>query len=448
MFYELFVEEKNMTRLSVSEFRKRPWRIDLLKNKIQKKESLTTFDNKKVTIIDSNFLKSLDATNPDLLEPYGGRNPIKIKTTNGEIALNQLGKTKEFGGGGGSGGGAQSTAINESAQCLYASLAFNVKKKKITAEDLTPENLKKAFRFISIGKTSLDQIMSIGDDWVQGSILGANILFDNFYSDRNMYFHRDSKFMNSIYNAKSKAFKKSYGANVQNDKWNPGDIWMTSSNNIKFVDNNLYELNDQIRDLFIKKQLVGISLKKMIGNAKIKVYNFDKSSDVYKYQGYNLGSRGFFNSIDNYILTSDGKIQTRAFSEDSSWQAEIKAKHAAGGKMSLGPINMLLKELKLKTLPEGKKITSIARKPDKKFYQEFYTLYKKYGDGSVDNINEFIKAVENTKKPNSFRFSKFMSIKFLDIIESNKTKSDDIIAGMFKYASSSSDFSSVFVKIY
>ena len=34
--------------------------------------------------------------------------------------------------------------------------------------------------------------------------------------------------MNSIYDAKVRAFKNNEMANLNNDKWNPGDIWMTT----------------------------------------------------------------------------------------------------------------------------------------------------------------------------------------------------------------------------
>jgi len=47
-----------------------------------------------------------------------------------KIKLNDILKTKDFGGGAGSGGGAQNTSITECAQCIYAAAVFNGAKLK------------------------------------------------------------------------------------------------------------------------------------------------------------------------------------------------------------------------------------------------------------------------------------------------------------------------------
>ena len=48
-----------------------------------------------------------------------------------EYKVTDLFKSSDFGGGSGSGGGADDTERNESAQCLYAALAFYVYRKEI-----------------------------------------------------------------------------------------------------------------------------------------------------------------------------------------------------------------------------------------------------------------------------------------------------------------------------
>ena len=444
-----------MTKLSVSELLKRPWRIEVLKNKILNNEEITLYNNKKVKVIDKNIIKYLNSDKPNELRKLGGSKPIKFITNIGSISLTQFGKTKEFGGGGGSGGGAKATSANESAQCLYGSLAFNVKKGKLKVSDITPENVKKAGKYIDIGKTSIKEIMKIDETWVESSIKIANILFDMYYSNKKMFFHRYSNFMNHIYDCKTKAFKNTYKTNVNNDKWNPSDIWISQVNykNLKIPCDNVMDLNSFIKDLFISKDLIGVSLKKVVGNPKNKVYNMTKDEDSVKLKNIQLYKKSFFDSIDMYFITNKGKIQFRSFSEDSSFQSEIKGEHAAGGKASLGPINLILKSMNLSTLPEGKKITQMARNPNEKFYKDFYDLYLKYSENdsknnNINDITDFINAINNTKKPNSFRFSKYMNLKLLDIIEKNKKRKDEFVTKLFQYASSSSDFSSVFVKIY
>ena len=83
---------------------------------------------------------------------------------------------------GGSGGGANVTDIAESAQCLYASLAFNVygrKLKDFTEEKISAKDFVEAQKYIQVTST-LDEMTSLDPDWKKSSFNITNMLFSKF----------------------------------------------------------------------------------------------------------------------------------------------------------------------------------------------------------------------------------------------------------------------------
>ena len=73
-------------------------------------------------------------------------------------------------------------------------------------------------------------------------------------------------------------------------------------------------------------------------------------------------------AMDGYIQWGSSpseKIQFRSFGGESSltgWQGEIKGTSANQGKISLGPINFILKRHGLKQLPTSTQSASLASK--------------------------------------------------------------------------------------
>ena len=65
-----------------------------------------------------------------------------------------------------------------------------------------------------------------------------------------------------------------------------------------------------------------------------------------EYLGFTFGQRGeFFNSIDCYLYGSTCLIQCRCMDVFKSWQGEISAVAAAGGKIGGGNIDFFLKDV-------------------------------------------------------------------------------------------------------
>ena len=405
-------------------------------------------------------------------------NGAKIKGTNWDektytlfvgtrkISLKEIKKDPDFGGGG-SGAGADVTAIVECGQALVCSLIYNVIKKEIKWEDLTYEGLQKAMQYCYLSETFDTIIERSPSEWVQSYVKSANILYRNYkMSGTPVYFHRGSKFMNEVYSGKKIVFdadKKSDNpqapGSFSDDKWNPGDIWMTTLKTVPSISTDSWaSLNKDIYDLAQAKKLVGVSLKKVGGSAHIEEYNAlsTKQTKEYRYASFRVTSaseRGplppFFNSIDLYMSIGDREVQFRATSGEASWQGEIKGATAAGGKIGGGNVNFYLKKYVGEGLFNKSEDEVLKFVKTKDFFNEFYALYKKHFDGKILPYEEFVmNANAKQKDSKGYLFSKYMNMKFIDIFLSANTSTRNKIATDFvRYAASNTDQSSFFVKI-
>ena len=405
-------------------------------------------------------------------------NGAKIKGTNWDektytlfvgtrkISLKEIKKDPDFGGGG-SGAGADVTAIVECGQALVCSLIYNMIKKEIKWEDLTYEGLQKAMQYCYLTET-LDTIIERSPpEWVQSYVKSANILYRNYkMSGTPVYFHRGSKFMNEVYSGKKIVFdadkksdKPQAPGSFSDDKWNPGDIWMTTLKTVPSISTDSWaSLNKDIYDLAQAKKLIGVSLKKVGGSAHIEEYNAlsTKQTKEYRYASFRVTSaseRGplppFFNSIDLYMSIGDREVQFRATSGEASWQGEIKGATAAGGKIGGGNVNFYLKKYVGEGLFNKSEDEVLKFVKTKDFFNEFYALYKKHFDGKILPYEEFVmNANAKQKDSKGYLFSKYMNMKFIDIFLSANTSTRNKIATDFvRYAASNTDQSSFFVKI-
>lgn len=383
-----------------------------------------------------------------------------------KISLRDVKKDPDFGGGG-SGAGADITAIVECGQALVCSLVYNVMKRPIEWEDLKLELLEKSMEYCDLSETLNTIIERSPPEWVQSYVKSANILYRSYKMIGSpVYFHRGSKFMNEVYAGKKVVFdndKKSDNqqapGSFSDDKWNPGDIWMTTLKNVPTISSDSWaSLNKDIYDLARAKKLIGVSLKKVGGSAHIEEYNAlsIKQTKDYLYGGFRVTSateRGplppFFNSIDLYMTVGDKEIQFRATSGEASWQGEIKGATAAGGKIGGGNVNFYLKKYTGKGVYEKEEKEVINFTKSKDFFPEFYRLYKKHFDGKILPYEEFvINANLKQKESAGYLFSKYINMKFIDIFLSANTQTRNKIATDFlRYAASNTDQSSFFVKI-
>jgi hypothetical protein len=395
-------------------------------------------------------------------------NSLRFKSsTNKEYSMSQFTKTKEFGGGAGSGGGADLTKYTESGQCYVCSLVFNILKGPIlSSNDWSSEKLNQAAKYCDTGVISLDSIITNvaeREDWTISMIRTANFLYKKYGTKFKspVYFHRGSAFMSKIYSYKKICQEKNpVLGSFDNNKWNPGDIWMTTLGlNVQSLPElstaTWQDLNKDLYKLYTDNKLLGVSLKKVEGVANEEKYNVPNvAKTTYRYESYRLSaeSKGFFNSIDMYMKISGVEIQFRATQTTKSWQGEVKGGSAAGGKIGGGNVNEYLKKQRddKKGLFENSESEVFAFTKTQNFMQEFYRLYTLYynGNDKLTDIKDFESAAKakDSDSPGSFYFSKYMNLKFLDLFLTSNKK-NELASDFLYYAKSDTENSSFFIKI-
>ena len=346
----------------------------------------------------------------------------------------------------GSGGGAEATTLTESAQCLYAAIAFGL-NRSITSNDITPNNVKKYSKLFDIDETNERILNELPDEWVESSLLGANKLFEKFKGKGKYVFHRGSSKVDKI-EAAFKRVSKNENVRININKWNPSDIWMISSDfSFDFFDkeNTILGLNQVVQEKLEENILIGVSLKKIIGTAKISVKNVFRDMKTCKYYaGYEYSKK----SIDGYVLLTGGtKIQYRSFGSGdglTGFQGEVKGSNANQGKISLGPTNLILKNHGQKTIPTNA-AKRVKEEPDKVF-AEISKGLKKYARMTDSDIKKIDPKIITPK----FLYSKLQVTQLLDILERKLLKSDkrnQIVEDLYLYASSQSKYSSAYYKL-
>lgn len=347
-----------------------------------------------------------------------------------------------------SGAGAEVTALAESLQAYVCAARQAMRKDISSIVEVTAQNTKDA----ECDRRLVDCLNKLDEAWFYSCIQTANQMAKDFRFG-NYKFYRGGNIPNQIYSIFTK-YKSETGL-TGSDKWNPADIWVKSkSHALKTNFDNIIDYNKYIYDAFKKKELIGVSLKKIGPNQRphSKVFNDGKPLDA-KFKGFKIGNDPT-NSKDAYIEfvseSGPGMVQLRNFSSravPSSWQGEIKGKYAAAGKMGGG---VLLNAAKESGIPQSdvfvpKDLWNSIENPDTKIITEFCKMFKDLVTVST-SINQLIPLVaakaENDK---TWWMSKYFSIAYCYMMKKNK-KEDKIANSIYSYASSASKFSSVFIK--
>ena len=345
----------------------------------------------------------------------------------------------------GSGGGADDTRRNESAQALYAAIAFGL-KRKITINDINGINVKKFSDKFVIDENVNIILDELPDEWIESSLLGANKLYEKFKKGKYI-FHRGSKQVDLINDIFSRV-KKLEKFRMDINKWNPSDIWMISEG-FDFEqlskEKTILGLNQVIQDKLEDESLIGVSLKRMVGGASISAKNVFKDMKTTRtYKGYEYSKK----SIDGYILLSGGtKIQYRSFGAGTGltgFQGEVKGANANQGKISLGPTNMILRNHGVTQIPTNA-ADRVRRSPDLVFNDISIGL-KKYAKMNATEIAKL--AVDNKIVTPKFLYSKLQVTELITILESLDSKTrDQVVEDLYLYASSQSKYSSAYYKL-
>jgi len=365
------------------------------------------------------------------------------------IRLSGLEKTAELGSSKGSGGGAEATAQTESMCCFFASYLFNQKKessfnlskdyekelktfyKSVANNDYVHAYSGSRYKFNKLwDKAPMDA------EWVQTYMATANIIKNKATKFKgNVYFHRGSPFMDSIYEKKKTCEKhnkdliksgdapsllKESLTSFSNDKWNPGDIWMSTKNptdepfswappkikkGMEIHVCDWVNLQSSVYESAKKGETLGISLKKTGANASFTEFNKPEEKQAINYRGFKFGDGDFFNSTDVYIeFNSGGSMQYRPTDGNKGWQGEIKGTKASGGKAGGGATNYYTELYFGKSIDSNRKLTSGTWK-EKKGTIEGKDITKMHELYVIHNKNQTVKKrtavkIKKTAEPN------------------------------------------------
>ena len=393
---------------------------------------------------------------------------VKILEKETELDVYLIGDVKKYirilvkpNGSKGSGGGSAATAIQESAQCVYAAMRYYCGEKEI----YTIEDLQCGMKYADVGGTKLEEIMGIPKEWKEGSVKGANQIFEKVGGS-------GYKFLRGDRDLDDGAIKKAFGrvkgqTNLSSeDKWNPADIWMVKESEIAEIkkhldgENTIDCLNNALLQLFNEEKLIGISLKKIEGTPKMDPKNNQsvavrKANEKAKYEKYDLT---FTSSMDVYLYYGPGqfdKFQARNFggSSKGDWKLELKGKSAAQGKVQGAVVIDLLKNAGFANINQFNIPTWAESDPNasksKDITIEIYDLLKKYNAKGLDQTKkqEINMKVEIDTQDKSWRYSKLAGLRFLDWLNTSCKDKDMAMKELYLYASSQSDKSSVYYKL-
>jgi hypothetical protein len=365
----------------------------------------------------------------------------QITTPSGNVQLIY----KKKGGSAGSGAGAALTKLTEASQCLYAAIAFGL-KRHITNADITESNAKKFSSMFDTDEKLDSMLNDLPDVWITSCVIGANKLWDTFSGKGKFVFHRGSKTVDVIEN-NFKRIKKLEGVRMDLNKWSPADIYLVGSDfDITCLnkEKTILGLNQCMQERIENHTLIGVSLKKIMGSAKIELKNvFKEMKTTKQYEGYTYSDT----SMDAYLNLSGGtKIQFRSFGGPSSltgWQGEVKGTQANQGKISLGPVNMILKNHGISPIPTNA-AQRVKSKDRQKVYDEILEGYKKYSKAGKEKVIDTVM-----KATDAWLYSKLQATQLIDRIEgiSGKEKKDQVIEDLYLYASSQSKYSAAYYKL-
>ena len=175
------------------------------------------------------------------------------------------------------------------------------------------------------------------EGWVHSGEVLANKIFDgNVLANNTTYeFHHQSSLVTAIYRCFSAAIKISEpGLRMQNDKWNPADIWAVKKDQVQtykrmFQPTNfpegLSQLNALILKLMNEKCLIPMSLKKYEnGNPKESFLNTSEDfvPGIFEFQHFKNHTIDKFSTTVDVVLVFKnkkvgkegiGEIQFRSF---------------------------------------------------------------------------------------------------------------------------------------
>ena len=382
---------------------------------------------------------------------------------------------------GGVRGGSTGARITESAQCLYASLRFNVYNQPIPfptdeSKTIIPlAKLQKAMESCFTDATE-EEMANIDLQWQKSCILGANKLFTELGSPPKgtYYFYRGVGLDAEVKDAYQKVKKEDNLAQVpgMEDKWNPADIWIAKTDFpagaiLQAAESGLSKnLNAFLMEQFLIKprpDLVGVSLKQITTNSAT-CYPVNHDSVYERAIGIEYdGIRTTYQAADVYLkLGGTKEMQLRNFdgSSGAGWMGENQGVGAAQGKIGGALVWEILNRHGAGFVFNNQgewtaDFDSDKRKANAQFIFDSMKKYIPNGFPSDLNPNRDAQKILTlftndtpNEKAQSWRYAKKLGFKVAEVLDAmDEKKSSEAVQDLFLYASSQSAASSIHLKL-
>jgi hypothetical protein len=446
-----------MAALSAADFFKepsgaRPDRKLVILNKYKKEEAFEMSNGPPVVFkFEQTAYDKIAALIPGDTRGY---NSIVLKDKNNKAYnLNKIQKSKDLGGGGGSGAGAENTKMNESSVCLWCAV---YKKYGAADRDTVVKYYKDVKNLYDVDESDKNMISQTDDLWLKHYERSAEFLVKGLFSKNDYIFHRGSDLVDTINKKFSELNKKMEVPFANINKWSPADIWAVKKG-FKLDISGCQSLDCLNRDLLnaLKdRNLIGISLKKTMNSIHQTNYNVGEKRKPMVWNGYRLKAEkkdsNILSSKDVYVYgkgEDEIEMQLRSFADLSGWQGELIGAVAKYGKIAYGPINLILRDLRLEQLPNQQLIIGLARTKDEKLIRELYKTFSKYSEPGMTEQN-FVVTVQSKETSADKLYSKYLGVKLIDILLSTNQKNrDSFVQGALGYALSNTKNSAPFIKV-
>lgn len=343
------------------------------------------------------------------------------------------------------------TVLQESLHCVGLGIS-QIIRKNISENELLDGNLfDKSYNTyckVDIGLMDLFNFAKENPSWVTSVINNTNALINSKYFKYNDYkFYRSLGVMREVYNT-YKILSKRENVSINDDKWNPGDIWASKIQSIPEFE-YLSDYNNFISDSLKKGILIGISLKKTKGTPKIDHIGSKSEWKPVSFKGIKKPASIFNTGISILTNNPNKSLNVRSFrtSKKASITTEIIMKDSSARHGKKTPT----KWIKKYNIPQMS-ISSIQKYEDDTNYINnlILSLWKDCGynftksqmekdwkarEKKIDNLTGYYRSIIN-------------SLEFGAFLNKNQGIADDILNDIFKSASSISDISSDFIKVY
>jgi len=343
------------------------------------------------------------------------------------------------------------TDQQESLHAYYIATIFNKPNTEFSTDDVIQYGQKDVRSKYSAKE--LIEIASAG--WIKSAILIAQTIYSKYAGNKYLVVQRSkSKFVDNI----SQAFKilnNKNAVSINQDKWNPADIWCVDPSLISFdfsKFSTLDELNDWILEKFNTKDLLPISLKQTKKNPKFEIKNLERKNKTIIFSNYDLGKVSYTNSLDmNVYYNKDNIIQFRNFGRPENIAGEISGKGAAAGKIGFSIIDQFFKKYTkryIKILHSKDIAKQYTINPDK-FLSELYNQAIKLDSRlKSTSLSDFIKEIKSKKNELTYIISKYQVTQLAQMLDSmNNMTKNKLIGDIISYAGSELDSSSVYIKV-